>query len=135
GAAVEGGAVGQAQVKGPKGLVAKFNGEERCSRRSNHGGVIHARWVENRRQRPHFVELATIAFEVVAVKNDGDIGQFVLVPRDGTRTRLAKFGKQNVAGVQARLDGGVEFSSAQNFSWIGGRRHDGSDGGNRQLSP
>ena len=74
--------------------------------------------IEDGGERPQFIELAAIAFQVVAVQHDCDVGQFVLVPGHAARAGLPQFGKQHVAGAQACLDGGVELSSAQQLAGV-----------------
>jgi hypothetical protein len=80
--------------------------------------VRNARRIEHGGKRPQLVEVTVIALKVVALKYDRNVSERVFVAGHVTGTRLPKFGKKDVSGVKAGLDGRVEFAAAQDFAGI-----------------
>ena len=57
--------------------------------------------VKNCGERPKLIQIATVAFKIIAIQNDSDISKFVLMARHGTCYGLAELGENDVPGAQA----------------------------------
>jgi hypothetical protein len=83
--------------------------------------------IEDCGERRKVIEFAAISLPVMALQNNGHVGEFMLVPGNQARNRLAQFREHNVIRAQASLNWRVEFSSAQELAGLGRRGHEGSD--------
>jgi len=58
--------------------------------------------IKDRGERAETLQPATLAFEVVALEHNRDVGEFVLMMRHRTRYRLAQLRQDCIIGADAR---------------------------------
>jgi len=125
GTTIDRGLFWQAKIKFTHTLVAKLNGEQSCARGADYGGMCSSHGIKNRSERTEFLQPAAVAFQVVAIEHNRDIGQLVLVTRHRTRDRLAQMRQDDIIGADAGSNWRVKLSSPQDVPGLCRAGHEG----------
>jgi hypothetical protein len=115
GTRIKGCLFGEAETKVTHLPGAELDGEQSCSTGSDHAGMGGAHRVEDCSEGMEFLQPAAIAFEIVTLKHNRDIGECMLMTRHGTSDGLAEFREDDVLDADGCADRGIELASTQDF--------------------